>query len=371
MGWIIFLLGTIFDFHLVKLLDAMVVTPSSPSDMEGTQLLSTASLFPAWTKVDLDTYLQKDRPLLVQWFSSSKVKPNRQDTLYWMEHGGPKLYQILFQIQMLFTSAYTSLLCLNLLPFMCIHSEQTLLERWGFAIVSLLPVYLVLSKYQAAAANMTMACSIGVHRKPHAVAEVALDEKTEHVIMSLVMMQKLAQAVEGGNYSTTTTPTSFTQSEIRQANAAFDSLDGSGDGHISADELGKLFQALGTTPPKKTMDAIVAALDKDKSGSIDKEEFLAFFKTYILTDLDHHGIHQLAKDMFAKLDRDGSGEITLSEFKGIIDALDVGFTVDDIGALVNELDEKDNGTISEHELVHLLLVRHHNLFQHACLPELE
>ena len=151
----------------------------------------------------------------------------------------------------------------------------------------------------------------------------------------------------------------------------FESLDESGDGTIDAEEFGRLFDSLGAKTSQETLEAIVQSLDKDNSGGIDKEEFLDFFKTHILTDLDHHGIHQLAKDIFVQLDQDGSGEITVNELKTTIDALDADFTMDEIGALVKELDEDDSGSISEHEIVRLLLVKHHHLFEHATLPKLE
>lgn len=58
---------------------------------------------------------------------------------------------------------------------------------------------------------------------------------------------------------------------------------------------------------------------------------------FIMVKLDTEGLHHLAKDMFAQLDIDGSGELTLTEFKQIITQLDVGFTLDEIGQLVKEL----------------------------------
>lgn len=91
----------------------------------------------------------------------------------------------------------------------------------------------------------------------------------------------------------------------------------------------------------------------------------------IVVKLDHRGLHELAKDMFKQIDADKSGEVTLSEFKYIISKLDVGFSLDEIGALVKELDESDSGTIGEHEFVHLLLGKHSRMLEHAPLPQLE
>ena len=99
--------------------------------------------------------------------------------------------------------------------------------------------------------------------------------------------------------------------------------------------------------------------------------FSFFSFRYILVKVDREGLHHLAKDMFAQLDADDSGEITLSELKDVITKLDVGFTLDEIGELVKELDESDEGTVTEEEFAHLLLEKHCRLFQYAPLPALE
>jgi Ca2+-binding EF-hand superfamily protein len=52
--------------------------------------------------------------------------------------------------------------------------------------------------------------------------------------------------------------------------------------------------------------------------------------------------------------------------KDIIDNFRVGFTVDEIGYLVNELDEDRSGTISEEEFLDLLK-KHSYLFQRQDL----
>ena len=62
----------------------------------------------------------------------------------------------------------------------------------------------------------------------------------------------------------------------------------------------------------------------------------------------------MAKSMFSMFDADGSGSITIEEFKEALDAFDVGLSLDDVTELVKELDEDRNGHIDEHEFAHLL-----------------
>jgi Ca2+-binding EF-hand superfamily protein len=269
---------------------------------------------------------------------------------------------------LVFTAAYISLLLLTFYPYM--FREASLVEFLFYVVVSLLPVCLLLSKYQIAAANMTIACSIGVHRRPQAVAQVIREEKTDRIIRAMVTMHKLQTAVRVGFSSPSTITTNTNTIELAEVSNTFDTLDKSGDGKIEKSELKNILKALGAPTTDESLQAIVQLLDENQDGQISKEEFISFYSANICFEHDHHGLHKLAHDIFQQFDQDQSGEITLGEFKAVMDAFNVGFTVDEMGDLVNELDEKDNGTIGEHEFFELLET-HRHLFQQNKLPPLE
>jgi Ca2+-binding EF-hand superfamily protein len=336
-----------------------------------------SSSLPAWTRIDLDEY-KNNRPWLARCFGSHGAI-SRQDSLYWMERKGPKLYLILFQIQLIFTSAYISLLLLSFLPHMYQESSTMGYSRLAlYVVVSLLPIYLALSKHQTAAANMTMASSIGVHRRPRAVAQVIREEKTDRIICAMVTMQKLQHAARTGFASSSsppqdTTPTDHSRPHtvaLNKVAKTFDALDSSGDGTIGNQELKQVLSALGAPATDESLQAMIRLLDHNQDGHISKDEFLAFYSANIILEVDHHGLHELAREMFQQFDQDNSGEITLGEFKEVLEAFNVGFTVDEIGDLVNELDEEDDGTIGEHEFFKLL-EKHRYLFKKHSLPPLE
>jgi Ca2+-binding EF-hand superfamily protein len=48
-------------------------------------------------------------------------------------------------------------------------------------------------------------------------------------------------------------------------------------------------------------------------------------------------LEERAKDIFGMFDRDNSGEITIGEFKTKLEAFQMGFSIDEVGAIVNEL----------------------------------
>ena len=53
-------------------------------------------------------------------------------------------------------------------------------------------------------------------------------------------------------------------------------------------------------------------------------------------------------------DDDDSGSISTGEFHNVLDHLNLGFTIDEVGDLVREMDHDENGTISLEEFEHLL-----------------
>ena len=315
---------------MVQLLDKMVAPPAFKSDTkrETSSLLHENELqaLPAWTQVDLDQYMKNQRSSLKKMLLNQK--PTRQDTLYWFETRGPKVYEVLFQMQMvgliftllcisqnklisvyllrhqMFTATYVSLLCLTLLPLMVIHSDRSISERVLYFVFSVLPVCLLLSKYQIAtdmcvwffdyflfpsknklttlfsSRSLTKVCSIGNHRKPAAISYVEREEKTATVIWHLVTLTKLKYAARD-NFVVNASQESLahvSKRELQVAESVFKALDANGDGFITAEEIGELFIRLGTQLEPATLDAIVRTLDIDNSASVCLKEFLEFYK---------------------------------------------------------------------------------------------
>jgi Ca2+-binding EF-hand superfamily protein len=355
--------------------------PSADATSSGeTDTLLDPSL-PAWCHVDLEKYMET-RSFMARWLSPHTT-PTRQDTLFWSERKGPKMLLLLFQIKLVFTAAYCALLIMSFYPYM--YHEESIAEFVAYLLVSLLPLLIMGAESDESAANMSLISCIGVHRRPHSVAQVIREEKTDRIIRSLVILQKLQHAAEHGfqkphprdhHGSSSSHSISIDKAEIADVSKTFDAFDLARDGYIEDTEFKEILQKLGAPATKESLEAMINLLDKDKSGRVSKEEFLSFYKDQILSTHhgeDHHGhyhFHETAKYMFALFDTDKSGEITIGEFKSVLDAFNVGFTVDEIGDLVNELDEQDNGTIGEEEFVELLKKKKKYLFKKMEMPPL-
>lgn len=365
-GWVLFLFGNYFDFHMKNLITSL----ATPSTLHAEGASETGSLLqnplPGWTSIDFAEFVT-NRSAFTKWYVGSSTV-TRQDALYWMERKGPKIYMTIFQIQLVFTSAYISLLLLAFIEH--IYEYCTLPETVAYIIVSVLPICYLVTKYQKSAATMTIACSFGVHRRPQAVSQVIRDGKIDRIIRAMVVMHKLEQGATHGFEESHHGSTTFDALELEQVAKSFDALDVSGDGKIENSELQSVLSALGAPTSASAIDEILKVLDRNGDGHVTKDEFVEFYSNHVLAAVHEHGLHDLAHALYHQFDRDDSGQITLGEFKEVMDAFNVGFTVNEIGHLVNELDEQDNGMVGEHEFF-ALLEKHNHLFESHPLPKLE
>jgi Ca2+-binding EF-hand superfamily protein len=60
-------------------------------------------------------------------------------------------------------------------------------------------------------------------------------------------------------------------------------------------------------------------------------------------------LKELARTIFEMFDEDGSGEITVEEFKTALEKMNAGLTLDEICAIVKDFDEDGSGEISLEE----------------------
>lgn len=72
--------------------------------------------------------------------------------------------------------------------------------------------------------------------------------------------------------------------ESAEFHKCFNSFDEDGSGELDAGEMGKLLKSLGITPFKSTMNAALAIVDEDGTGSLCFDEFVQLLMTYRKTE---------------------------------------------------------------------------------------
>lgn len=372
MGWFVFGYNVYFERHLIQLRKVFAskdiflmaqgngMTEQSLSPDETTYLNGLneyhnegAHRLPAWCHIDLDTYI-KNRPWLTRYLVPGV--PNRQQTLYWMDRKGPKFYMIILQANLIFIGLYTAMNLLGFLQYM--YRSQNTVTFITYLILSILPMIGVMFFKQHLVAILSQVCCMGAYRRPNIVADVLREEKTARVVRAFIVIYKLRRfASQAGSKSRDKdagqlAKAKFDQLELNEVGKTFDSFDRSGDGSISYDEFEHLMTQLGAAMSHENLKTMISMLDEDGDGEVSKDEFITWYAEY--AGEEDISPHERAKYLFSLFDTTGSGELTIGEFKRKLDALNVGFTVDDVGALVNELDEDNSGSIGLHEFEDLL-----------------
>jgi calcium-dependent protein kinase len=134
------------------------------------------------------------------------------------------------------------------------------------------------------------------------------------------------------------------EKEKKSLQKVFQALDKNGDGRLSKGELLDGYESVvGIAMSPDELSAAFDAIDMDKSGTIDYNEFL-------VATLNEKKILSGAniKDAFDVMDKDGSGSITVVEIKNM---LSVGQAIPDelFKAVVKEVDKNGDGEVSFEE----------------------
>jgi len=141
------------------------------------------------------------------------------------------------------------------------------------------------------------------------------------------------------------------KSEFKEAFALFDK-DGSGD--ISADELGTVMRALGQKPSEAEVLQMIADVDENGDGTIDFDEFTTLMQMQ-MTVTEHA---ENLTSAFKVFDGDGSGRISAKELREKMTTLgEPPLTDAEVDEMIAEADKDGSGDISYSEFVDGMMER--------------
>jgi len=144
--------------------------------------------------------------------------------------------------------------------------------------------------------------------------------------------------------------------DIREVFTLFD-LDSSGT--IDASELVQVFGTLGQDIGELEAAEIIKSLDRDGDGELSFEEFAEYFCQN--HEMESEDTDTMIRNMFAIFDKNDDGDISTQEFASVLQRLGNSLSVDDIQAVIDEVDINGDGQISLEEFE--VMVRKHLLTQ--------
>jgi len=364
-GWFMVLFNRFFEAKLLSIRDKFVATGlvKKVNDAStGRRRMSDEMVpltqneeLPGWAFLDES---RKERSAFEKYFFGHA--PNRQHMLYWAQQEGTDFHLFLFRLTLLFNGIYVALMFVLFFPSED-FGEKNETEYISFVALGFFPVLLQMYGKRRFVATMTHISCIGCLRRPQVIANVIREEKTGRAVRAFVVLHKIHLATQSYKTKKNGIPSgkqvqnykeTLPSHVIEDISKTFDLFDDDHSGEISCGELKDLMESLGSAQDETQLSVMISLLDNNGDGTISKSEFIQWYSEQL--QQNELNPHEMASSMFRMFDKDGSGSLTIAEFKESLDAFKVGLSIDDVTELVKELDEDRNGMIDEEEFAQLL-----------------
>ncbi|CAF0724390.1 unnamed protein product [Didymodactylos carnosus] len=134
----------------------------------------------------------------------------------------------------------------------------------------------------------------------------------------------------------------LTQNQVAELRQAFNLFDTDGSGAISIKEFKQALWALDIQANDQEVQHMFKAIDADKNGEIEFEEFVeivadSYFRKFTRAEI---------LEAFKRFDHDHDGYISANELQNILSRLGRNFSSDEIRRMIAQVDRDGNGKIS-------------------------
>lgn len=142
----------------------------------------------------------------------------------------------------------------------------------------------------------------------------------------------------------------LTSEQIQEAKEAFAAYDKGGNGTIRTKSIIYVMRSLGQNPTEEETSDMICEADPNGSRIIEFVDFLEMWAKYISGDLDI-----TIKEAFNLFDKDGSGTVSLEEFRYVMTSEGAQMTDEDIDEIIKNVDIDGDGQMNIDEFVSMLL----------------
>ena len=138
--------------------------------------------------------------------------------------------------------------------------------------------------------------------------------------------------------------------KIKECKIIFDLIDKDKDTKITSEELGPALRVCGASPSQQELEMAIQSAG-DKSNLITFEKFLDIYEKLINNqDSEEDIINELKK-----LDKNGSGNITVNELKNLLANYGDDLTKEEIDEVIQEANADKSGNINIEKFAKILL----------------
>nr|XP_004654880.1 centrin-1 [Jaculus jaculus] len=142
----------------------------------------------------------------------------------------------------------------------------------------------------------------------------------------------------------------LTEEQKQEVREAFDLFDSDGSGTIDVKELKVAMRALGFEPRKEEIKKMISDVDKEATGKISFNDFLAVM-TQKMAEKDTK--EEILK-AFRLFDDDATGKISFRNLKRVAQELGENLTDEELQEMIDEADRDGDGEVSEEEFLKIM-----------------
>ncbi|XP_062932696.1 centrin-1 [Cynocephalus volans] len=142
----------------------------------------------------------------------------------------------------------------------------------------------------------------------------------------------------------------LTETQKQEVREAFDLFDADGSGKIDVKELKVAVRALGFEPGKEEMKKMISEVDKEGTGKIGFNDFLAVV-THKMAEKDTK--EEILK-AFKLFDDDETGKISFKNLKRVANELGENLTDEELQEMIDEADLDGDGEVNEDEFLRIM-----------------
>ncbi|KAK2507973.1 hypothetical protein MC885_003375 [Smutsia gigantea] len=142
----------------------------------------------------------------------------------------------------------------------------------------------------------------------------------------------------------------LTEGQKQEVREAFDLFDVDGSGTIDVKELKVALRALGFEPRKEEMKKMISEVDKEGTGKISFNDFLAVM-TLKMAEKDTK--EEILK-AFRLFDDDETGKISFKNLKRVASELGENLTDEELQEMIDEADRDGDGEVNEEEFLRIM-----------------
>merc|ERR1711934_1317076 len=147
-------------------------------------------------------------------------------------------------------------------------------------------------------------------------------------------------------------PMEFSDQDKADFRKNFNLFDKKRTGAIPIGDIGTVLRSLGQNPTEAELAALMEEVDKDKSGTIEFEEFIDLM---VRTNKTHERMEEEIKNAFLTFDADGSGFITREELVETLTTMGDPVDEETINGMIAEADLDGDGKINYAEFTKIML----------------